>query len=70
MLDEKGLLDEVLEFTVDGEFHHMPVMVVVEFVEGMPVDIRNKVNGQLSKIDFMNGNVMDFVEYLAKGIVK
>ena len=34
------------------------------------VEIQETVNKSLSSIDFSNGNILDFVEYLAKGIVQ
>ena len=46
----------------------MPIEVVVEFIENCPKNIVNQVNKKLSFIDFHNGNVMNFVEHLARGI--
>lgn len=64
MLEEKGLMDEILEFEENGVNNTMPIEVVVEFIE----NIVNQVNKKLSFIDFHNGNVMNFVEHLARGI--
>ena len=69
MLEEKGLLNELLEIEVDGELHFMTVEVVVEFVEESSQKIKNQVINTLSQIDFMNGSVLDFIEHLAVGII-
>lgn len=70
MIEEKDLLYEVVEFEHEGFEHTIPVEVVVEFIEKSPESIRSKVNKTLSVIDFNNGNVLDFIEYLAKGMVQ
>lgn len=68
MLEEKGLMDEILEFEENGVNNTMPIEVVVEFIENCPKNIVNQVNKKLSIIDFHNGDVMNFVEHLARGI--
>lgn len=70
MLEEKGLMGKLLEFAVEGITHFMTVEIVVDFIENSPLHIQETVNKSLSSIDFSNGNVLDFVEYLAKGIVQ
>lgn len=70
MIEEKGLLYEIVELEHEDFKHIIPVEVVIEFIEKSPENIRSKVNKTLSVIDFNNGNVLDFIEYLAKGMVQ
>lgn len=70
MLEEKGLMDHTLEFEVEGLNHSMPVEVVVEFIENLPSEIRSNIKNQFSKIDFLNGDLLDYVTFLANGIVQ
>lgn len=70
MLEEKELIDGVLEFEHSNISHIMPIEVVVEFVENSPKTIETQINSKLSIIDFKNGNILDFIEHIAKGIIQ
>ncbi|HUS49652.1 MAG TPA: hypothetical protein VMZ91_05775 [Candidatus Paceibacterota bacterium] len=48
----------------------MPVGVVLEFIKKVPKDQQTKIKDTIVKIDFANGNVYHYFEYLAKGISK
>ena len=72
LLNEKGIsLDTVLE--VEGKewgVNFIPVEVVVEFMETRDLATQKKMRNNLTKIDFMNGDVMHFITYVAKFLAK
>jgi len=72
LLEEKGIsLETVLE--VEGAewgLNMIPVEVVVEFMEGSDIATQKKMRDTLTKIDFMNGDIMDFITYVAKFLAK
>lgn len=70
MLEEKGLINEILEFEVDCINHTMPVEVVVEFIENIKGPVRKQIRDQFSKIDFVNGDLLDYITFLGKGITQ
>lgn len=71
MLEEKNLMDETVEVEVEGLTHYMPVEVIVEFIEQMTNgDTRQSIKRRMSAIDFRNGDMMNFLEYLAKGFIE
>ena len=72
LLNEKGInLETVLE--VEGPtwgVNMIPVAVVLEFMENADRGVQVKMRNTLTKIDFMNGDCMDFIKYVAKFIAK
>ena len=72
LLNEKGIdLQTVLE--VEGKewgVNFIPVEVVVEFMETRSIETQKKMRNNLTKIDFMNGDVMHFFTYVAKFLAK
>lgn len=70
MLEEKGLINEVMELEVEGLTHYMPVEVVVEFIADLPNPMQEQIKKKLTMIDFMNGDVLDFVKHLGMGIIQ
>lgn len=70
MLEEKGLINEVMELEVEGLTHYMPVEVVVEFIADLPNSMQEQIKKKLTMIDFMNGDVLDFVKHLGMGIIQ
>lgn len=68
-IDEKEInVDRVFEFINNDVWNYMPLAVVIEFIKQLPTNQQDKIKDTLVKIDFMNGNVYHFFEYLAKGI--
>lgn len=72
LLDEKGinLQSEICVFDEEGVEHFMTVENVVEHVSVLPEPISKKIKSQLVGIDFMNGNLWDYLEFLARGMAK
>lgn len=55
------------EFTSDeGNFHIMPVAVVIELIKGLDNDQKARIKNALVGIDFRNESVLEFLKGLAK----
>lgn len=70
MLTEKGIDVETFafEFEIDGWDHYMPIAVVIEYLSNLPARARAQFKLKMVALDFANGDVLDFVEYVARGI--
>lgn len=70
LINEKELdRNQTFEFTVNGQWNLMPLGVVEEFMtQTMSKSDQAKSKTILVKIDFANGNLMHYFEYVAKGI--
>ena len=70
-IEEKELaIGHAFEFEDGNGYNLMPLEVVIEYLKNQSNDIKNKVKSKIVEIDFLNGNVMNFFEYVAKGIPK
>ena len=72
-VDEKGLdREHVLEVNGSEEWgtNYIPLECVIEACMIVHKDDQAKIKDTLVHIDFRNGNVMDFFEYLAKGLAQ
>ena len=68
-LTEKDVnLDGTFEFNNENGFNLMTYAVVVEYVKNTTKENQVKVKNTLVKIDFLNGDVLDFLKFLGKGI--
>lgn len=69
-IEEKGInTGRAFDFVNDnGVWNLIPLEVVIEFIKQLPKEQKNKIKTTIVKIDFMNGNVYHYFEYLAKGI--
>ena len=73
LLSEKGIsLDHVFEIKSDTLFgnHYVPMEVVIEFIGSLSKHTQNEIREVLVKIDFNNGNILHFIEYITKGMVQ
>jgi len=68
-IEEKGYENEVFNFEMQGQFHMVEMDFLVEFLKGIDGENQRKIKDMLVKIDFMNGNVKDFLLHCAKGYV-
>jgi hypothetical protein len=70
LLEEKGISQETVLEVTGSEWgtNFMPISVVVDFVSNLDTNTQNKIKDTLVKIDFHNGDVLDFITYIAKGI--
>lgn len=70
MVEEKGLIDTPLEIiSKEKEKHYMTVETVIEFIENSPKNIQDKIRNTMSLIDFKDGDLMHYMEYIAQGMV-
>lgn len=69
-LDEKGIdLDTAITVeSENGTENHMTVRTIVEFILGAPPGAQKKIMRKLILIDYLNGDVMEFLRYIAKFI--
>ena len=73
LLTEKGIsLSHTFEIKSDSLFgnHIVPLEVVIEFIETLSPPVQDQIRKTLIRIDFKNGNVLDFLEYITKGMVE
>jgi hypothetical protein len=70
LLEEKGIDgEEVLEVEAsDGTPNIIPIASLVEVIKSAPAHERAGIKTMLVKIDFVNGNVRDYLKHLAKAI--
>lgn len=66
---EKGLDTEIV-FEVEGDagMNWVPLGAVVEFVKTLDAATKAKIKARIVEIDFVNGDVLDFFKFLAKGM--
>jgi len=69
-LEEKGISDHIFEFPSNGAYHIIEMPMLVEFISNLPEDVQEQIKTIIVKIDFMNENVLDFFEYVAKGMIQ
>lgn len=70
MVEEKGLIDKPIEVTsVEQVTHYMTVENVIEFIESSPKNIQGKIRNTMSLIDLKDGDLLNYLEFIAKGIV-
>lgn len=68
-IEEKELpMGHAFEFENDDGYNLMPLEVVIEYLRNQSNDIKNKVKSKIVEIDFLNGDIMKFFEYIAQGI--
>lgn len=70
MIEEKGLIDVSMAVKGKGfDYHDMSVENVIEFIENSPQDIQDKIRNTMSLIDYKDGDLMDYIYYIAQGMV-
>jgi hypothetical protein len=72
LLNEKGIsMDHSFVIPSDSPFgnHIVPVDVIVEFISSLDLDTQLHIRWTLVKIDFENGNILQYLEYICKGMV-
>ena len=70
-VEEKGIdTGFTFEFDEAGMFHMVETAVVIDWVKKLDPETKAKIKSNFVKIDFMNGDVMHFMEFIAKGMVK
>ena len=68
-IDEKGIdRDETIEVLGASGVNVIPVEVILEHMLIAPAGEQSAIKNVIVKIDFANGDVMDFFRHLAKAI--
>ncbi len=69
LLEEKGIDMEQCLLEEEGHFG-FTINMVIEFVYSCEKNIVEKVENTFRMIDFKNGNIMNYIIFFAKGIIK
>jgi len=67
-LEEKELVDKVFEINTNKGWNYIPMGVIQEYVSQYDPIVKNTFRGRLILIDFNNGNIYHFLEYIASYI--
>lgn len=68
LIEEKGAeLDDTIK--IDGHFG-LTWSVLVDFIDNQPASQHADIKAMLVKIDFHNGDIFNFLTYLAKSMLK
>ena len=70
LIREKGW-DRDLAFEVEsplGVDHFIPLVVLVEFLNTLPLHQRKGIQKMVAQIDFAGQDILDYFEHLAKGM--
>ena len=69
LLKEKNISLDTYILENEGNFG-LTIKMLVDFIYSMPVSIKKQVENTFRKIDFLNGDVMNYINFLAKGMIK
>lgn len=72
LIEKKGIDTEQIIFDGDndnGVYNLMTLDVVIETIKGCSTGEQMRIKNQLIKIDFVNGDIVNFFKYLAKYLV-
>lgn len=69
LLDEKGI-DRQTYLEVEGKsgLNIIPVQIVINAIAAAPASEKKAIKHNLVKIDFCNGDVLDYIRHLAQAI--
>ena len=68
LVEEKGISGYMLEVEGNSGTNLIPVEVLIDYILIAPKHEQEAIKNMLIKIDFMNGNVVDYFKHLAKAI--
>ena len=69
-VEEKRLNTDFVFEVMGSEWgmNYIPLNVLIEQIKSAPSNERNAIKKMIIKIDFVNGDVMDYFNHLAKAI--
>jgi hypothetical protein len=69
---EKGIDPETVLKVEDEDTgtNLVPIGVLFEFIDTMPADIQKNIRDMIVKIDFQNGDILNYYRHLAKGFIE
>tara|TARA_Y100001937_G_scaffold60819_1_gene83180 strand:- start:1898 stop:2167 length:270 start_codon:yes stop_codon:yes gene_type:complete len=69
-VEEKNLdINFTFEIEKNEELHLIELSNVISYIKAVDLKTKNKIKSTFVKIDFLNGDVLHFFKYLARGIV-
>jgi hypothetical protein len=69
LLEEKNISLNTSLLEKEGNIG-LTIKMLIDFIYSMPKNIIRQVENTFRKIDFLNGDVMNYVSFLAKGMVQ
>lgn len=69
MLEEKGLDDELIEVEHEDTIHKIGIDLLIDLMESVEPQDQKKIEETMRKIDFLNGDMMHYLNHLATGYV-
>lgn len=70
-IEEKGIdLNQIIEIKTDNNTHFFEIGNIVDNIKVTTKEEQAKIKDMIVKIDFNNGNVVDYFEHLAKGFAQ
>lgn len=69
LLQEKNISLDTTLLEGDSMFG-LTVEMLLDFIYSLPNRVIKQIESTFRQIDFRNGNVMNYVEFLAKGMIK
>ena len=67
-VEEKELTDKVFEINTDKGWNYIPIGVVQEYISQYDPIVKKAFRDKLVLIDFHDGNICHFLEYIASYI--
>ena len=67
-IEEKNISGQMLEVEGNSGTNLIPVEVLIDYILIAPKHEQEAIKNMLIKIDFLNGNIVDYLKYLAKAI--
>lgn len=69
LLEEKNISLETFLLENEGNVD-LTIQILIKFIYSMPNNVINQIENTFRKIDFLNGDMMNYIEFLAKGMIQ
>lgn len=70
LFTEKGLMDERMVLNHGDQTHIMDIPFMIEYLSTLPKNQKARIQHNFMMIDYQNGNIMHFMNYLAQSYLK
>lgn len=70
MIEEKDLNEHIFTLKVDGLLHIMDMHCLIQTIEESPKDVRDFIYKTISEIEFNNGDILEFLEFVVKSVIQ
>jgi len=68
LIEEKGISEQMLEVEGYSGTNMIPIEVLIDYILIAPAHEQEAIKNTLIKIDFLNGDIVDYFKHLAKAI--